>query len=273
MRALARRLLATDAEDDLMVWVKLDDEFFDHPKNRAVGKDGRELLVASLCHANRHGTDGLIADHDLPLLAAKAEVRPKPTARLLVEHQRWHRAGHDCSSCPPCPDGHYLIHDYEEFQAEAMGQRERRRELSAKRSAAGRKGAASRWGGDGNGPSVANGDAMANGQQPHGTAMAPSPYLESQSSEQHQQANPQPVDDGVPEAAWTEYARLKRATSNQQVRNITSYDARTITNARTELGEQASRWWRDFDISPTELAAGLVDGTAGRYWQRRPVAS
>lgn len=128
-----------------MTWVKLDDAFYDHPKSRAVGKDGRALFIAALCHSSAQLTDGLIADHDLPLVAAKAEVRPA-TAHRLVEADRWHREGHGCDRCPPCPPSAYLIHDYHAFQPSAEAERKRRREVSEVKARAGRMGAAARWG-------------------------------------------------------------------------------------------------------------------------------
>lgn len=84
-----------------MVWAKLDDGFFDHPKARAAGKDGRELFLAGLCHAARNLTDGFLATADLPLLAAKAEVNGPKVARLLVEIDWWHDA-----------EGGWEIHDF-----------------------------------------------------------------------------------------------------------------------------------------------------------------
>ena len=71
-----------------MTWVKLDDQFYSHPKARAVGRDGRALYVAALCHASAHLTDGAITSASVPLLAAMAEVDPA-TADLLVTSGLW----------------------------------------------------------------------------------------------------------------------------------------------------------------------------------------
>lgn len=82
---------------------------------------------------------------------------------------------------------------------------------------------------------------------------------------------PQAVDDGrreVPEEVWTHYAHLKRQQSATPIRNVTGYDRQTIANAKLEHGATAARWWNDFRLTPQELAAGLVDGVAGRYWTR-----
>lgn len=84
-----------------MTWAKLDDGFFDHPKARAAGKDGRELFLAALCHSARNLTDGFIATTDLPLLAAKAEVNGPRTARRLVDAGWWEAV-----------EGGWLIHDF-----------------------------------------------------------------------------------------------------------------------------------------------------------------
>lgn len=104
-----------------MTWAKLDDGFFDHPKARAAGKDGRELFLAALCHAARNLTDGWIAETDLPLLAAKAEVAGQRTARRLVEVGWWHQV-----------DGGWVIHDYHAFNP-------RRADVEARRDAERRK--------------------------------------------------------------------------------------------------------------------------------------
>lgn len=108
-----------------MSWAKLDDGFFRHPKARAAGKDGRALFVAGLCWAASHLTDGFIAETDLGLIAAEAEVRPAPTARRLVEVGLWEPV-----------DGGWAIHDYLDYNPSAEAVREKRR----KRAEAGRKG-------------------------------------------------------------------------------------------------------------------------------------
>jgi hypothetical protein len=84
-----------------MTWVKIDDQWPNHPKARAAGKNGRALAVASWCWVAANLTDGFIATHDLPLLAAQAEVPAKPTARRLVEVGLWD----ECQ-------GGWLVHDY-----------------------------------------------------------------------------------------------------------------------------------------------------------------
>lgn len=90
-----------------MTWVKLDDQFFRHPKARRAGKDGRLLYVTGLAYCTANLTDGLIHQDALPLVAAEAEVKPS-TARRLVEVGLWEEV-----------DGGHLVHDYLDFQPSA----------------------------------------------------------------------------------------------------------------------------------------------------------
>lgn len=66
-----------------MVWVKLDDGFFDHPKAIAAGPLARELNFAAWCWSAANLTDGHIPSHVLPLIAAKAGVKPGVSGRLI----------------------------------------------------------------------------------------------------------------------------------------------------------------------------------------------
>jgi len=118
------------------MWARFDDEYDENPKCRAAGKDGRALDSAGIRYSAKHLTDGLIPDHDLPLLAAKADVGLKRTLRRLLDVGRWHGPGHDCDRCPECPPGWHVIHDYLDFNPSADVEREKRR----KRAEAGRKG-------------------------------------------------------------------------------------------------------------------------------------
>lgn len=130
------------------MWVRLDDGFYDHPKARAVGKDGRELYIAGLCRVAATLSDGFIPDADLQLVAAKAEVKPRPTVARLVEARLWERV-----------EGGWLVHDYHDWNPTADEQIEKRR----KRAEAGRKGGLKSRppGRNGQAPSEANASANA----------------------------------------------------------------------------------------------------------------
>ncbi len=119
-----------------MSWAKFDDGYDDNPKCRAAGKDGRALDSAGIRHCARNRTDGLIADYDLPVLAAKADVNAKRTVTKLIEVRRWHGPHHDCERCPDCPPGYFIVHDYLDYNPSAEQDLAKRRA----RAEAGRKG-------------------------------------------------------------------------------------------------------------------------------------
>lgn len=87
-----------------MAWVKLDDQFFGHPKAIAAGKDAVLLNLASWCWSSQQLTDGFIPAPVVAVLAASVGVKPA-VHRRLVDEELWHEQ-----------DGGYLIHDYLEYQ-------------------------------------------------------------------------------------------------------------------------------------------------------------
>src|SRR5262245_48168555 len=97
-----------------MTWVRLADDFNDHPKVLAAGTAGIALFVCSLCWSNKQLTDGYI-----PLAALRRLVDlddPSRVAARLVEVGLWERA-----------PGGFQIHDYEQYQPSAESVREERR--------------------------------------------------------------------------------------------------------------------------------------------------
>lgn len=89
-----------------MGWVKLDSGFFLHPKALAAGRDGRDLFLAALCWSAQQETDGAVAAHALPMIAACAGVADADqAASRLVECGLW-------ANTP----GGWAIHGYEEWQ-------------------------------------------------------------------------------------------------------------------------------------------------------------
>jgi hypothetical protein len=80
------------------MWVKLDDNFPDHPKVDALSEGAFRLYVASLCHAQKYLTDGVIMiDRPSRLMP---RFRQKYVTELVVAGL-WERLGSD-----------YLIHDF-----------------------------------------------------------------------------------------------------------------------------------------------------------------
>lgn len=248
-----------------MLWVKLDCAYYDHAKFLRAGPLAEVLWVRALAWANRNRTresDGLVPVEVVHRLGAFCSrltidgdsVSPLDLADALVREGLWLPVA-----------GGWAIHDYTEYQRTL----DELDELAEKRSDAGRKGAESRWGdkrdGKRDGKPIAN--AMAEGSQPGWPGDAPSPSTGSSLSSvvvDVPGTAPQPPDD-----VWIEYARLKRSSAKQPVRNIAAFDRKTIENAKAELGALAERWWARFDLSASQLAAALVDGKPGPYWTER----
>lgn len=107
-----------------MTWVKLDDNFPDHP--RVVGLTDRAFRthVAGLCYCAKYLTDG-----NVPTSALRA-IGPRKTAQELEAAGLWAKTDHG-----------WMIRDYLDYnpsRADVETERERRRE-------AGAKGARVRW--------------------------------------------------------------------------------------------------------------------------------
>ena len=112
-----------------MVWVKLDDQFPQHPKVVQVGPLGIAMQVAGLCYCSRFLTDGFIPASAVPTFMDFSELDEhafngfgnvcwKAVGKLL-DAGMWEKA-----------EGGYQIHDYLAYQpsrAKAMEERESNR--------------------------------------------------------------------------------------------------------------------------------------------------
>lgn len=108
-----------------MSWVRIDDQFFRHPKATAAGRDGRSLFIAGLCYCASQLTDGHITKAALMLVAADAGVK-HTVAKTLVECGLWVEDGRHG----------FFVHDFLEYNPSADEVRVAR----AKRAEAGSKG-------------------------------------------------------------------------------------------------------------------------------------
>lgn len=106
-----------------MTWVKIDDQFPDHPKVLAAGPAAAWLYVCGLCYASRYLTDGFVPAGVVSRLSDLK--RADDVATRLVDAGLWEAA-----------DGGYRIHDYLDYQRSASEVDE----VSAKRAEAGRRG-------------------------------------------------------------------------------------------------------------------------------------
>lgn len=228
-----------------MGWVKLDDAFFTDQRAVRAGVEGRALYLSGLCFCARNETDGEIDHEALQVIAALAGVE-QTVAQRLVTIGLWAEG-----------DGVWTVPNYLRFNP-SREQMEARRAADAERQRRSRD--ASRRD---NEPGGSVTPSAPSSPVPLGSTVV-SPSDSSSSGDGYPQ---------VPEPVWAEYARLKRLSSKTPVRNPSAFDRKSVENAKKEHGAQAAAWLEAFDVTPHELAAGLVDGTPGRYWTRRTEAS
>lgn len=223
-----------------MPWVKLDENFADHPKVERVGPLAAWLHVAALCYCSRHLTDGRIPKAKAVRLADIPN--PADHVSALVTEGLWADAGTD-----------YVIHDYLDYQPSrdsVLAERSAARDRMAKKRSAARS------------PEVP--------PNKNGSSASPSRPVDSSHSTRPQVTH---EDDeistsSVPDETWDHYAKLKLGQQTG-IRNPQPWLAKCRRNARTELEEQAQTWWAMFELDPRRLAQALVDGHAPRNVPRR----
>ena len=118
-------------------WVKLHDDFFDHPKVVGLTPTAVTLYVRALCYSSKHLTDGVVPKAVVASWginkwrAAAAELCADPSTRVGQGSDKGRTR-----SLWSCLDHDYVIHDYLDHQRSA----EDARNIKAKRASAGAKG-------------------------------------------------------------------------------------------------------------------------------------
>jgi hypothetical protein len=99
-----------------MGWVRLDDNFADHPKIIALSDKAFRLYIMGLCYANRHLTDGLIT---YQIVSAWVGDDPFKPSDELEDQNLWERR-----------DKGFMIRSYTEYQPtrEKVNRNERKRQ-------------------------------------------------------------------------------------------------------------------------------------------------
>jgi hypothetical protein len=125
-----------------MPWVRIDDEFAQHPKIVSLTYRGRWLHIAALCYSNRMLTDGFIPVSMLASLCPHEQTDPIEEsayhlAARLVEVGLWKEADRKGVTG-------YVIHDFHKYQPSRREVLEERAHLREVRSAAGKNGAVRR---------------------------------------------------------------------------------------------------------------------------------
>ena len=85
-----------------MGWVRLDDNFADHPKVIALSDTAFRLFVTGLCYSNRHLTDGLVPYQMVNAWVGDDPMKPSDE---LEDQNLWERV-----------DKGFLIRSYDEYQ-------------------------------------------------------------------------------------------------------------------------------------------------------------
>lgn len=92
-----------------MPWVKLDDQFFSHPKVAGLSTDAKLLFLAALGYSAGQLTDGRLAPAAVRIAAALAGIDTRDSAvGELLGARLWEADGE-----------HYRIHDYFDYQPSA----------------------------------------------------------------------------------------------------------------------------------------------------------
>ena len=96
-----------------MPYLKLDDNFADHPKVEALSDAAYRLHSAAMLYSAKYLLDGFIT----PLQASKRPAYRPAVLSELVAGGLWHDKGEGCGTktCPGGRTNHYLIHDYLEW--------------------------------------------------------------------------------------------------------------------------------------------------------------
>ena len=106
-----------------MAWIKLDDNWMDHPKIIRAGKDARDMWLASITWCAKHLTDGYFPKNLLPQLAVMAGIdvaNCQSFANVLLEVCLWDVSGDN-----------YVVHDYLDYnpsKEQASATREARKQ-------------------------------------------------------------------------------------------------------------------------------------------------
>lgn len=253
-----------------MAWFRMDDGFFHNRKARSVGPEGRELFLAAGCYCSNPNqlNDGCFVAEDLPVIAALAQVQLNVADRLISE-DLWHPEGIDCAKCRdvgqtmPVPAGHISIHEY-------LAHNPTREKVLADRAAAAERQRKSR--------EKSQRDSRRDNERSNGVSSgAPVPIPNDKQSSRrpgNSRGRPQPVDnpddDGFFAAVFDQFAQLKlERQPTGKVKDPTPWKRKTAENARIELAETAKRWRDEFDVTPSQLAAALIDDKAPAAHYRR----
>ena len=203
-----------------MAWVRLDDQFPDHPKVAGLSNDAFCLHITALCWTAKQQTDGRLPCVLLKRLAWRCHD-PAMALAELVASGVWDEDG----------DAGWTIHDYLDYNPS----KSELEALADTRSAAGKAGAAARWGKD---------------SKPHGKSYGKShgkimPHTPSPSpSEREREVRTPPPIDPFPEQS-PEYREALRKLDAQWPGAVTGTVQLKLTRIWDQLTNGKSGWLDD----------------------------
>ncbi len=226
-----------------MAWVKLTDDFTEHPKLLEAGPLAGWLWVCALAWSNRNGTDGRLPRAIVCRLASfegvgvytgtytGQDVDVRDLADALVNVGLWEEV-----------EGGFAIHDYSDYQLTT----DELASIRAKKSAAGKAGAEAR----------ARTSAQADGQ-PVSRIPIPSESISSSNGFNRE----------LPTGLWMKVAEEKlKLQPNGSVSTPESWLTSTARNAEKQLADKARSWFDEFDLSVGQLAVALATGKTSPTW-------
>lgn len=129
-----------------MPYLNVDDGMYDHPKIDALSDAAWRLHVTAMMFCARNLTDGFVSRSQSRRLT---ETAGDAQAAELVRAKVWHDIGEgcadtDCIEARTCPeeglDGHYLLHDYLQWNhSKEWWENRKREEAERKRKYRARK--------------------------------------------------------------------------------------------------------------------------------------
>lgn len=264
-----------------MPWVRIDDQFSDHPKVRQVGPLGLAMQVAGLCYCNRYLTDGFIPRATVPLLLNLEGIAMHVRGGELIgggEDATWQLVVEDLVNVGLWEEveGGYVIHDYLEYQpsrAEVLLEREQKRDAGHKggiASAQARAQAKSKQVLE-QGPSTSQARAQAKSKPVPGPvpihensgADAPSPSKETTRGLRGPKINSDVITNlarAYAEATGLDFERVSQRTIADWAKDLLSIHEKGYTpeDVRACIGWiKSDSWWKDKEISVRKLRDSL----------------
>lgn len=229
-----------------MVWVRLADDFTDHPKVVAAGPLAGWLYVCGLTYSNRYLTDGFVPSGQVRRMADVDDALG--LADRLVEVGLWEVV-----------EGGYLIHDYHGYQPSAEDVK-REREETARRQAEYR---ARKRNGASNG--VTNDERSGAPARPVPGPVNPVPAPAPAGNPSPQ---PPPVEGEPPPAPRKRGERPRRG---ERANGASSHDQKATAAEHVELTPVSSEDLTVWNQALADASAGVTPGNAEVLGELVPV--